>query len=119
MRDALAQGNALAGSLDLSGLDDPPEVHGWSVDTSIERDHERFSGFLKLSLEEFFIALRDERELLCDPGHLFHKNGAQSEPSKAPQFRAPSPSSLYPSGFDIRRFIEVIEAGAVWEIETA
>jgi len=46
------------------------EVHGWIVDTSIECDHQRFSGFLKVSLEEVLIALRDDRELLHDPDGL-------------------------------------------------
>ena len=31
------------------------------VDTSIEHDHERFNGFLKVSLEKVLIALRDDR----------------------------------------------------------
>ena len=37
-----------------------------SIDTCIEHDHERFSGFLKVSLEEVLIALRDDRHLLND-----------------------------------------------------
>lgn len=48
----------------------PQRVHGWIVDTSIESAHERFSGFLKVSLEEVIVALRDDRHLLGDPEGL-------------------------------------------------
>lgn len=87
-------------------------IHGWIVDTSIERDHERFSGFLKLSLEELFIALRDDRRLLADLEGMFRGDGAQGNAERATaEFHS---LSLYPSGFTARRFIEVIEAEAVW-----
>jgi hypothetical protein len=35
---------------------------GWIVDTSIECDHQRFGGFLKLSLEELLIPLQRTQE---------------------------------------------------------
>ena len=43
-------------------------IQGWIVDTSIECDHQRFCGFLKVSLEEVLIALRDDRHLLKTVG---------------------------------------------------
>ena len=45
----------------------PTHHHGWIADTSIECDHQRFAGFLKVSVEELLIALRDDRHLLNDP----------------------------------------------------
>ena len=80
-------------------------ARGWIVDTSIECDHQRFGGFLKVSLEELLIALNDDRHLLHDPDGLFSQ-------------RAPAASAeqqgLYPQGFSAQRFIDVVEAQAVW-----
>jgi hypothetical protein len=76
------------------------------VDTSIECDHQRFGGFLKVSLEELLIALRDDRHLLHDPDGIF----AQT----APAARA-EPQSLYPQGFSAGRLIEVVKTQAVWQ----
>lgn len=78
---------------------------GWIVDTSIECDHQRFSGFLKLSVEELLIALRDDRNLLHDPGGIF--TPAVSSPR-------PDQKSLYPDGFSASRLLEVIETEEVW-----
>jgi len=91
-----------------------PKITAWIVDTSIECDHQRFENFLKVSLEEVLIALRDDRHLLNDPDGLFQAdkvngNGAVSEPGRAAQ------ESLYPNGFSAERFVEVIESSAVWE----
>ncbi len=41
------------------------------ADTSIESDHQRFDGFLKVSVEELIVALRDERPLLGDPNNFW------------------------------------------------
>lgn len=90
----------------------PALVHGWIVDTSIESDHERFSGFLKVSLEEVIIALRDDRRLLGDPEGLV--SGQLS--TRATSADDPARSTLYPSGFDAARFVAVIENELVWEI---
>lgn len=79
------------------------EVHGWIVDTSIECDHQRFSGFLKVSLEEVLIALRDDREWLHDPGGLL---GIAKGTDQA---------ALYPDGFCCHRFVQVIENQSVWD----
>ena len=82
------------------------QICGWVVDTSIECDHQRFGGFLKVSLEELLIALRDDRHLLHDPSGMFVQ--------AAPAVRA-EPHSLYPQGFSARRLIEVVETQAVWD----
>ena len=86
-------------------------IRGWIVDTSIEHDHERFNGFLKVSLEEVLIALRDDRHLLNDPGGLL--NGSWMDKSDGAAFD--NTHSLYPDGFSAYRFVEVIESEAVWE----
>ena len=83
-------------------------VHGWIVDTSIECDHQRYSGFLKVSLEEILIALRDDGHLLDDPHGLSASKFQDEVPGSGP------PGTLYPDGFDATRFVAVIEAEAVW-----
>ncbi|MDO8771940.1 MAG: hypothetical protein Q7K57_25150 [Burkholderiaceae bacterium] len=85
-----------------------PATHtcGWIVDTSIECDHQRFGGFLKISFEELLIALRDDRHLLHDPDGMF----AQTAP-----VADAVPRSLYPLGFSAGRLIEVVETQAVWQ----
>ncbi|RUR67492.1 hypothetical protein EJP67_10500 [Variovorax guangxiensis] len=110
--EMLAQGGELANCLGLELSGGAPPIHGWIVDTSIEQDHERFSGFLKLSLEELLIALRDDRSLLRDPSGIF--SGADVEYTY-PDTSATSALSLYPSGFTAERLIAVIEAEAVWD----
>lgn len=76
------------------------------MDTSIECDHQRLGGFLKVSLEELLIALRDDRHLLHDPDGMFAPT--------VPAARA-EPQSLYPQGFNAGRFIEVVETQAAWQ----
>ena len=66
--------------LGLSEQRSPSHCHGWIVDTSIECDHQRFAGFLKISVEEMLIALRDDRHLLNDPGGML---AGQYEPGQA------------------------------------
>ena len=83
-----------------------PHICGWIVDTSIECDHQRFGGFLKISVEELLIALRDDRHLLHDPDGMFMQ--------AAPADRA-APQKLYPQGFSFGRLIEVLETQAVWQ----
>ena len=80
----------------------PSMLHGWIVDTSIEADHQRFGGFLKLSLEELLIALRDDRHLLNDPGDILAGASVTGE------------GTLYPHGFSAMRLLEVIEREEVW-----
>ena len=98
------------------GLTEPPPMHrqhGWIVDTCIECDHQRFAGFLKVSLEEVLIALRDDRHLLNDPEGLLA--GTYAADQSVEDDTHPSASTLYPEGFRVERFIEVIETEAVWE----
>ncbi|MDT4878968.1 hypothetical protein FQZ97_1146060 [compost metagenome] len=114
MLEALAQGGELTNGLGLELSGGAPPIHGWIVDTSIERDHERFSGFLKLSLEELLISLRDDRRLLADPEGLFRGGDAQRNAERA--MGESHSSSLYLSGFSAKRFIDAIEAEAVWAL---
>lgn len=97
------------------GLESPPaddSCHSWIVDTSIEWDHQRFSGFLKVSVEEMLIALRDDRDLLDDPYGLLSGQYQAGEIAECGALR--QRSTLYPHGFNVERFIEVVEAGEVW-----
>lgn len=103
---------ALAQALRLDPGGPATEVHGWIVDTSIECDHQRFAGFLKVSLEEVLIALRDDAQLLHDPDNLFLSDATRA-PGGADE--GASARTLYPQGFSARRFVQVIETQAVWE----
>jgi hypothetical protein len=89
-----------------------PQARGWIVDTCIEHDHEFFSGFRKVSLEEILIALRDDRHLLNDPLDLFCGGGVDLG-MLDPAGRL-APSTLYPAGFTGTGFIDTIERQAVW-----
>jgi hypothetical protein len=90
-----------------------PAIHGWIVDTSIEYDHQLFSGFLKVSLEEVLIALRDDRHWLNDPFGLF--TGQPIDINTIESSEILMTSTLYPDGFSGGRFVDVIERQAVWE----
>lgn len=90
-----------------------PAITAWIVDTSIEWDHQAFRGFLKISLEEIQIALRDDRRWLNDPEGVFRERGCINE-STAPDTCTEQADTLYPDGFSARRFIEVVESAAVW-----
>jgi Holliday junction resolvase-like predicted endonuclease len=92
----------------------PTQQHAWIADTSIECDHQRFDGFLKVSVEELIIALRDDRHLLNDPGGLLAGDYAVDGVREANTSR--SGWSLYPDGFSAERFVEVIETEAVWDL---
>ena len=94
-------------------MNSQPAVTAWIVDTSIEWDHQLFRGFLKISLEEVLIALRDDRRLLNDPHGLFAGGAALDR--RAGEYAEPSKEdTLYPDGFSARRFVQVIETAAVW-----
>jgi len=118
-RKASAVWRAIASDADfrrLLGLAEPAMLrhrHGWIVDTSIERDHQRFAGFLKVSLEEVLIALRNDRRLLNDPEGLL--SGKYDVGKSATDDLSSSAWTLYPGGFSVERFIEVIETEAVWD----
>lgn len=113
VRRALADEVELASSLGIDNLAAPLTMHGWIVDTSIEHDHQRFGGFLKVSLEEVLIALRDDRHLLNDPDGVISGRHADIESEKMNDTR--QQMTLYPEGFSAARFIEVIENESVWD----
>lgn len=113
VRRALARGEDLARRLGFQGACDGVNMHGWIVDTSIECDHQRFNGFLKVSVEEVLIALRDDRHLLNDPDGIFFGRFVEADfvnPGD-PQRQA----TLYPNGFSVGAFVRVIENEAVWD----
>jgi len=87
-------------------------VNGWIVDTSIEHDHELFAGFLKVSIEELLIALRDDSYLLNDPDGLFSSKTINIDESL--MSKKQNPSTLYPNGFSAGFFVDVIERQVVW-----
>ncbi len=105
VQQALADDPELAQRLELEPGGPAPTICGWIADASIECDHQRFGGFLKVSLEELLIALRDDRHLLHAPSGMFTQT--------APAARA-EPPTLYPQGFNASRLIEVVETQAVW-----
>lgn len=106
----LQSSNKLAQSLGVNRKKGLPTIHGWIIDTSIENDHEYFSGFLKVSLEEILIALRDDCHLLNDPSGFFSGEDIKPESTLESQ----ESSTLYPNGFSGDNFIEVIKTQAVW-----
>ena len=112
VRSALEHGGLLQKALALEA-DCIPEITAWIVDTSIECDHQRFHGFLKVSLEEVLIALRDDRHWLNDPDGLFQTGKASGELLVCHSDSATS-TSLYPDGFSVTRLVEVIECATVW-----
>jgi len=111
---AIASNPELRALLDLTEDRVPTRQHGWIADTSIEYDHQRFAGFLKVSVEELLIALRDDRHLLNDPNGLLAGDHVADQSREADASR--SAWTLYPDGFGAERFIEVIETGAVWDL---
>jgi hypothetical protein len=112
---ALASDTDLALALGLGKDIEMPVVRGWIVDTSIEHDHEFFSGFMKVSLEEVLIALRDDRHLLSDPEGLFSNQRVDVDSNALAETQVIS--TLYPNGFSGNYFINIIEQQAVWASE--
>ncbi len=106
VQQALADQPELAQRLGLETGATATNICGWIVDTSIECDHQRFCGFLKVSLEELVIALRDDRHLLHDSDGLFALPKSAADAARR---------SLYPQGFSACRLIEVVETQAVWQ----
>ncbi|MCP8687124.1 YraN family protein [Marinobacterium sedimentorum] len=101
----------LATRLGLEHGADGLEIHGWIVDTSIEHDHERFSGFLKVSLEEVLIALWDNAHYLNDPAGIFRNPPVlAAKPAEAGQ----EFGSLYQNGISGRDFVNAVEQETVW-----
>ena len=110
---AIASDHEFRALLNLTENQVPTQYHGWIADTSIECDHQRFGGFLKVSVEELLIALRDDRHLLNDPEGLLAGNYGDDRSDAADT--GASAWTLYPDGFSAERFIEVIETEAVWD----
>ena len=94
------------------GLTNPCAVKGIIADTSIEHDHERFNGFLKVTVEEILIALRDDHKFLGDPIGVLGKNNEEDGDGTLAEKQAPQ--SLYVDGFNALRFLEVLENELVW-----
>lgn len=112
IRDALRHDAALRRSLCLP-LDVEPRITAWIIDTSIEWDHQAFRGFLKVSLEEVLIALRDDRRWLNDLYGLFRERESSNESKNTVTGDEPA-DTLYPDGFTARRFIDVVNSAVVW-----
>ena len=93
-------------SLGLDTGDVKHRVSGWIVDTSVEHDHEFFSGYLKVSLEEVIIALRDDSQWLFDRDNFVECKEMQGDAN----------FTLYPDEFTANTFIQVIENQSVWDI---
>jgi hypothetical protein len=114
VRRALASGGAVQQALELESVQGL-EITGWIVDTSIECDHQRFHDFLKVSLEEVLIALRDDSHWLNDPNGLFQAGETRAAPFMTESNNA-THTSLYPEAFSAARLIEVVESATVWNI---
>ena len=108
VKQALLNDENFKSSLGFDNCDIKPFVSGWIVDTSIEHDHEFFSGYLKVSLEEIIIALRDDSQLLFDIGDFVEGQEMQGDPD----------FTLYPEGFTANDFIQVVENKVIWDIST-
>jgi hypothetical protein len=98
VKRALLTDEHFKASLGLDNCDVKPLVNGWIVDTSIVHDHEFFSGYLTVSLEEIIIALRDDSQLLFDFGKLDEYKERQGGAN----------FTLYPGGFTAKNFLFVI-----------
>jgi len=83
----------LKAPLGLTGLPGEGRVHGWIVDTSVDFDRERFSGYIKVSMTEVIVALHDSVGILIQDKSL---------------------DTCYPVGFTAGRFAEVIEEALIW-----
>jgi hypothetical protein len=104
VKQALLNDENFKSSLGLDNCDIKHLVSGWIVDTSIEHDHELFSGYLKVSLEEIIIALRDDSQLLFEIGDFVEGQEMQGDPN----------FTLYPDGFTAKNLLSVIERQKIW-----
>ena len=92
----------------LLGIKEPDicKVVGWIVDTSLEYDHEYFNGYLKVSIEELHRALNDDADLLVDFIELAEQNKEYDKEENV--------NSLYPDGFSVGIFVDVIGQSKIW-----
>jgi len=117
--------SALVGDRDARHI----QTHCWIIDTSIEHDHEYFEGFLKVSLQEIIIALRNERHLLRDMHQAITEQQKQNSKQNGEsdirdiygaamiEVGEQSPKdNLYPNGFNADQFASVIERDLIWEV---
>jgi Holliday junction resolvase-like predicted endonuclease len=81
------------------------KIIGWIADTSLEYDHEYFNGYLKVSVEELYIALSDSVDLMMTRAEQVGLNKTD-EPK--------GPTTLYPQGFNPLAFVNTIEESKVW-----
>ena len=79
--------------LGLDALPDKGLVHGWIVDTSVDFDREKFSGYMKISMTEVIVALQDCADMLIEDEAL---------------------NTLYTEEFSAARFVEVLEEELIW-----
>lgn len=96
--EALQTDTALCNQLGIACTTDL-SFHCWIVDTSIEFDQQIVDGFLVASLESLVVTLRDEVHL------LFPLDERNDYPM----------SSLFPSGFTAREWVQCVENGSVWK----
>lgn len=89
----LAFPNELKETLGLDALPDKGLVHGWIVDTSVDFDREKFSGYMKISMTEVIVALQDCADMLIEDEAL---------------------NTLYTEEFSAARFVEVLEEELIW-----
>jgi hypothetical protein len=130
--DHLKLNRELCSELEINIEDMGAKLHCWIVDTSIEWDHERFSGFLKVSSQELMIALRDERIFIRDPQDWLptiniensinlnssSKNKTLAFKQNTDELSALEESSrLYTKGFNGANFAQVVENEGVWEFQ--
>lgn len=104
VKQALLTDEKFKSSLGLDTCNVKPLVSGWIVDTSVEHDHELFSGYLKVSLEEIIIALRDDSQLLIEIDQFVENQEMQGDAT----------FTLYPDGFMAKNFLSVIDQQKVW-----
>ncbi|GAA6205384.1 hypothetical protein [Thalassotalea sp. SU-HH00458] len=107
VKQALLTDENFKSSLGFDNTDINPSVTGWIVDSSLEYDHEYFSGFLKVSLEEIIIALRDDNHLLFEIEKFSENQILQGDDN----------FTLYPTGFTAKNFLRVIEEQQVWQVD--
>ena len=101
VRHAIESDETLLSNLQFPSVEKKLRIHAWIVDTSIEHDQEMVEGYLKVSLEGLIVILRNDRHLLG--GNLLLEESLQED-------------NLFPDGFTVQRFIEIVENGEVWKI---
>lgn len=95
----MAFADELKETLGLDAVPDEGRVHGWVVDTTVDFDREKFSGYMKVSMTEVIVALQDRAGMLIEEEAL---------------------NTLYPEEFSAARFVEVLEDELIWNaIETS